>query len=187
VLHSDDRREIVNGAVVACALAVSLLNALPGLLGVWIWHRGGAYRTQGSRAGSASGEERSGSLGGSAGGPARAFWILLRVGQGSALVLAALAGALAAAGHDSSVRLFYLYALLPLAVAFVAEQLRVAAAQTILDRHDLADARAVGSLPEPDQHALVAEILTRETIVMALSALVVVFLALRAAGTAHGF
>jgi hypothetical protein len=175
VLHSDDRREIVNEAVVACSLAVGLLNALPGLLGVWIWHRGVAYRADGSGAGSA------------AGGPARAFWILLRVGQGSALVLAALAGALAVAGRDSSVRLFYLYALLPLAVAFVAEQLRVAAAQTILDRHELPDPRAVGSLPESDQHALVAEILTRETIVMALSALVVVFLALRAAGTAHGF
>jgi hypothetical protein len=187
VLHSDDRREIMNEAVVACALAVGLLNALPGLLGVWIWYRGAAYRTHESRARSDPGEEQRGALGGSVAGAARAFWILLRVGQGSALVLAALAGALAVAGRDSNERLFYLYALLPLAVGFVAEQLRTAAAQTILDRHELPDARAVGSLPESDQHALVAEILTRETIVMALSALVVVFLALRAAGTAHGF
>lgn len=147
-------------AVVACAIAVASLNALPGLFGMWRWYRGR---------------------------PSRAFWILLRAGQGSALALAILAGSLAAAGHYSGERLFYLYALLPLAVAFVAEQLRVASAQTILDRRRLPDAQAVGSLPESEQHTLVAEILAREMVVMALSALVVVFLALRAAGTAHGF
>ena len=147
-------------AVVVCALLVAFLNVVPALLGAFRWYRGE---------------------------PSHAFWILLRVGQGSALVLAILAGSLAAAGHYSSDRLFYLYALLPLAVAFVAEQLRVAAAQTILDRHDLPSAQAVGALDEPGQHALVAEILAREMIVMALSAFVVVFLALRAAGTAHGF
>lgn len=151
--------------VVAGALAVAVLNALPALLGAWCWYRGVAAEP----------------------GPARAFWVLLRIGQGAALVLAILAGSLAAAGHYSSDRLFYLYALLPLAVAFIAEQLRVTAAQTILDRRGLPDAQAVGTLPEPEQRALVAAILTRETGVMALSALVVVFLALRAAGTAHGF
>jgi hypothetical protein len=147
-------------AVVAGAIAVALLNALPALLGAWRWYRGE---------------------------PSRAFWIMLRVGQGSALVLAILAGSLAAAGHYSSERLFYLYALLPLAVAFVAEQLRVVSAQTILDRRDLPDAQAVGLLPESEQHAVVAAILAREMGIMALSAFVVVFLALRAAGTAHGF
>ncbi len=147
-------------AVVACALAVALLNALPALFGGWRWYRGQA---------------------------SRAFWILLRAGQGSALVLAILTGSLAVAGHYSSDRLFYLYALLPLAVAFVAEQLRVAAAQTILDQRDLADAQAVGALSESEQHSIVAAIVAREMGIMALSALVVVFLALRAASTAHGF
>jgi hypothetical protein len=69
----------------------------------------------------------------------------------------------------------------------VAEQLRVISAQTILDRRELADARAVGELPEDEQRSVVAEIMRRELGVMTLSALVVVFLALRAAGTAHGF
>ena len=147
-------------AVVACALAVAALNALPALLGCWRWYRGQA---------------------------SRAFWVLLRVGQGSALVLAIVVGSLAVAGHYSSDRLFYLYALLPLAVAFVAEQLRVASAQTILDQRDLPDAQAVGELPEPEQHAVVGAIVAREMGIMALSALVVVFLALRAASTAHGF
>ena len=147
-------------AVVACGLLVALMNVLPALLGGWRWYRGE---------------------------PSRAFWVLLRVGQGSALVLAILAGSLAAAGHYSSDRLFYLYALLPLAIAFVAEQLRVAAAQTILDQRDLPDAQALGALSEPEQHAVVDAIVAREMGIMALSALVVVFLALRAAGTAHGF
>jgi hypothetical protein len=147
-------------AVVAGALAVAVLNALPGLLGGWRW-----YRCEASRA----------------------FWLLLRVGQGSAVTYALAIGALAIAGNYSSERLFYLYALLPLAVAFVAEQLRVISAQTILDRRELADAQAVGELGEAEQRAVVEEIVRRELGVMALSALVVVFLALRAAGTAHGF
>jgi hypothetical protein len=150
----------LNQAVVAGALAVSALNAIPGVFGAWRW-----YRVEASRA----------------------FWVLLRVGQGSAVTLALAVGALAVAGKYSSERLFYLYALLPLAVAFVAEQLRVISAQTILDRRGLVDAQAVGELPEAEQRMVVAEIMRRELGVMATSALVVVFLALRAAGTAHGF
>jgi hypothetical protein len=160
VLHSGNRLDIVIQAVVAGALVVAALNALPGLLGGWRW-----YRCEASRA----------------------FWLLLRIGQGSALTLALAVGSLAAAGKYSSEHLFYLYALLPLAVGFVAEQLRVISAQTILDRRELADAQAVGELPESEQRTVVAEIMRRELGVMALSALVVVFLALRAAGTAHGF
>jgi hypothetical protein len=102
-------------------------------------------------------------------------------------VFALAVGVLAAAGRVSSERLFYLYALLPLAVAFVAEQLRAISAQTILDQRDLGGAEDVGRLPAPEQHALVSAIVRRELGVMALSALVVVFLALRAGATAHGF
>jgi hypothetical protein len=167
VLHSGNRLDIarMTQAVVAGALAVAALNLLSGLLGAWVWYRGGPT------------DQRS----------VGAFWVLLRVGQGSALTLAVAVGSLAVAGHYSSDHLFYLYALLPLPVAFVAEQLRVASAQTILDQHGLADAEAVGRLGEREQRRLVADIVRRETGVMALSALVVVFLALRAASTAHGF
>jgi hypothetical protein len=150
----------MNEAVVWGACALAALSALPGLLGAWRW-----YRLEASRA----------------------FWILLRVAQVAALLFALVIGVLAVAGHYSSEHLFYLYALLPLAIGFVAEQLRVASAQTILDQHDLADARAVGELPEGEQHAIVAAIVRREMGVMTLSAWVVVFLALRAAETAHGF
>jgi hypothetical protein len=150
----------VNAVVVVGSLAVAAVNAAPALIGSWRWYRWEADR---------------------------AFWIALRVGQAAALVLAVGIGALAIAGDYSHERLFYLYALLPLAVAFVAEQLRVISAQTILDRRGLEDSQAVGELPEDEQHELVASIVRREMGVMTLSALVVVFLALRAASTAHGF
>jgi hypothetical protein len=152
-------------AVVAGALAVAALNAVPGLLGSWLWYHDDPSEQA----------------------LLRAFWVLLRAGQGSALVLALAVGSLAVAGHYSSDRLFYIYALVPLPVAFVAEQLRVASAQTILDQRGLDDAEAVGKLEEAEQQQIVAAIVRRETGVMALSALVVVFLALRAASTAHGF
>jgi hypothetical protein len=175
VLHSGNRLDqpaanaafgvaVVTEAVVAGALAAAALNAPPALLGGWLWYRGEVSE-----------------------GAARWFWLLLRVGQGSVLVLVLLVGSLAVAGKDSNDGLFYLYALLPVAVAFFAEQLRAISAQAVLDRRGLAGAEAVGALPEAEQHRVVAEIVRREIGVMAASAAVVVFLALRAAGTAHGF
>jgi hypothetical protein len=163
LLHSDDRLEIVTEAVVAGALVVAALNAVAALYGAWRWYAGPTHPAS------------------------RAFWILLRIGQGAALAFAILVGSLALAGKYSNDNLFYLYALLPLAVSFVAEQLRVTSAQAVLDRRDLPDAQAVGELPDVEQHAVVAAILAREMGIMCLSAFVVVFLALRAAGTAHGF
>jgi hypothetical protein len=186
VLHSGNRLEITAGntllgasapgvcarmtqAVVAGAIAVAALNGMAGLLGALLWYDGD--RSEIGRPDRGAG----------------AFWVLLRAGQGSALVLALAVGSLAAAGNYSTDQLFYLYALLPLAIGVVAEQLRIASAQTILDQRQLPDAQAVGALPENEQRAIVSEIVRREVGVMALSALVVVFLALRAAGTAHGF
>ena len=164
------------------ALALAALNALPGALGASVWYRSGVRAGLDPADPGADAHPLT-----PAGAGARAFWTLLRVGQAGALLYAVAIGVLAAAGKYSSEHLFYLYALLPLAVAFVAEQLRVASAQTILDQRDLESSAAVGELPEAEQHELVAAIVRREIGVMALSALVVVFLALRAASTAHGF
>ncbi len=146
--------------MVAGALAFATLNLAPLIVGGWRWYRG----------------QRS-----------EAFWVLLRVGQLAALLFAVGIGGLAAAGRYSNDHLFYLYALLPLAVGFVAEQLRVVSAETILDQRGLEDAQAVGRLPPEEQQAVVEAIVRREMGVMTLAALVVIFLALRAAGTAHGF
>lgn len=156
----------------AGALAVAGLNAVAAIVGGLVW-----YRTPIAAPGDPTSASRA----------VAGFWVMLRVGQGSALALAIAIGSLAAAGKYSSEHLFYLYALLPLAIGFVAEQLRVASAQTILDQRGLQDAAAVGDLPDTEQHEVVAAIVRREIGVMALSALVVVFLALRAASTAHGF
>src|ERR1700757_3314413 len=155
----------MNQGVVAGSIAVAGFNLLAAAVGGAAWAPGADAA---SRA-------------------ARGFWVLLRVGQGAALTLAVAVGSLAAAGNYSTDHLFYLYALLPLAIAFHAEQLRVASAQTVLDQRGLEGSAAVAQLAEPDQHALVEAIMRREIGVMAASALVVVFLALRAAGTAHGF
>lgn len=151
-------------AVVAAAIAVAALNVPPALLGAWLWYWGEPTE-RGSRA----------------------FWVTLRIGQGSVLMLAIAIGSLAAAGKRSSEGLFYLYALLPIAISFVAEQLRVASAQLVLDQRGLENAQAVGRLDEHAQRHVVAQIVRREVGVMAISAVVVVFLALRAASTAHGF
>jgi hypothetical protein len=154
----------MSNAVIAGAISVAAINALSAALGIWLWYVGEP------------------SLRG-----ARLFWLTLRAAQGAALVLAIAVGSLVAAGHHAREQLFYLYALLPLAVAFIAEQLRVASAQTVLDQRGMSRASEVGRLPAAEQRGIVAAIVRREIGVMALSALVVVFLALRAASTAHGF
>ena len=116
--------------------------------------------------------------------PSRAFWVLCRAGQALAVVQAAVAGVLAALGFDPAAGLYWLYALLPVAVPFVAEQLRVTAAEAVLDARNLEDAKAVGELDEAAQRSVVLAIVRREMGVMAASAVVVAFLAARAWGTA---
>jgi hypothetical protein len=82
--------------------------------------------------------------------------------------------------------LYWLYAVLPVAVGFLAEQLRLTVAHAELDRRGLPDAQAAGALPEAEQQLLVRSILHRELGIMAIAAAVVCFLALRALGTSAG-
>jgi hypothetical protein len=117
------------------------------------------------------------------GQPSRGFWIAVRVGQALAVAYAALAGILLVAGERPGSGLYWLYALLPIAIGFVAEQLRLAAADQVLAAHDIEHAQEVADLPESEQQAIVLAVLRREMIVMALAAVVVCGLALRAAGT----
>lgn len=117
---------------------------------------------------------------------ARAFWALVRVAQGAAVALALAAGVAAATGHRPDDGVFWVYALVPVGVSFVAEQLRILSAQSVLDARSLADAAAVGQLGEADQRSVVLAIVRRETGVMALAAAVTVFLAVRAVATAAG-
>ena len=138
-------------------LLVAVVNALAGLVGAWRW-----WTVESSRA----------------------FWLLCRAGQAAAIAQARLAGARAVAGFVPADGLYWLYALLPVALSFVAEQLRLTSAQAVLDARDLEDAEAVGRLDEPGQRSVVMAIVRREMGTMAAAALVIAFLALRAASTA---
>ena len=108
-------------------------------------------------------------------------WPLLRAGQAAAVVQAAVAGVLFASGYKPDDGLYWLYALLPVAIGLIAEQLRLVSADQVLENRGLPDAQAVGALPEPEQRSVVLAIVRREIGIMALAALVVAFLALRAA------
>src|SRR3954447_8396621 len=114
----------------------------------------------------------------------RTFWPVLRAGQAGAAVLAAVAGVAALTDEGPADGLFWLYALLPLAVGLIGEQLRLASAQAELDARRLPDAPAMRGLDDAEQRAIVVAIPRREMLVMTCACAVVVFLALRAAGTA---
>jgi hypothetical protein len=113
--------------------------------------------------------------------PSAAAWPLLRAGQVAAGLQALLAGVLFAAGYRPDDELFWLYALLPVAIGVIAEQLRIVSAEQVLENRGLPDAQAVGELPDAEQRSVVLSVVRREIGVMALAALVVAFLALRAA------
>ena len=113
--------------------------------------------------------------------PHDAVWPMLRAGQVVAGLWALAAGVLALSGFQPTDRLYWLYALLPVAVGLIAEQLRIASAEQVLEQRGLGDAQEVGALPESGQRSVVLAIVRREIGVMALAALVVAFLALRGA------
>jgi hypothetical protein len=113
--------------------------------------------------------------------PSDAAWPLLRTGQALAALQALLAGVLFVAGFMPRDGLYWLYALLPVAIGVIAEQLRIASAEQVLEERDLPDAQSVGALPESEQRSVVLAVVRREIGVMALAALVVALLALRAA------
>jgi hypothetical protein len=141
---------------IVVGIAAMAFNGVAGLWGAWCWYR--ARRSI-------------------------LFWRLLRAGQAVVVIEAALGGVLVALGHKVS-SLHLLYGLLPIAISFIGETLKVNSAQMILDARGIEDARAVGKLEPVEQRTIVVAILQREIGVMALAALVIVVLLIRAAGTA---
>jgi heme A synthase len=113
--------------------------------------------------------------------PSIPFWYLLRAAQGSVFLQALLGGLLVFTGHEASDDLHYLYGTLPLAVSFIAEGARAGAAQ-----RELGDVDFEG-LPAEAQQSIALAIVRREMGIMAVSCGVILFLALRAAGTSTVF
>jgi hypothetical protein len=141
--------------LVVGVLAIAL-NVLAALFGGWCW-----WRAQ----------------------PSQWFWRVLRTAQVAVVVQVALGGVLVLIGHKPR-SLHVLYGVLPLLVAILAEQLRAATAQLVLDSRGFESSQEVGELAPEEQQGLVVTILQREIGVMALSAVVVVVLLARAAATA---
>lgn len=111
------------------------------------------------------------------------FWRVLRAGQAAVVVEVAWGGLLLITGHKAP-SLHELYGVLPLLVSLIAEQLRAAAAQMVMDTRGHRSAEEVGGLPPEEQRVIVLSILQREIAVMTLASIVNVVLLARAAGTA---
>lgn len=114
--------------------------------------------------------------------PSIPFWYLLRAAQAAVILQAMLGGLLVFTGHKPDDDLHYLYGILPLLVSLIAEGARAGAAE-----RELADIEDFESLPGEDQQAIAMAIVRREMGIMAVSCGVILFLALRAAGTSGAF
>jgi hypothetical protein len=139
---------------VALGVALIAVNVAAGAWGAWCW-----WRVR----------------------EAPGFWPLLRSGQLLVMLQAVDGVVLLAIGRDLP-ELHLIYGLVPLGVSFLAEQLRIVSAETVLAQRDLEGRADVEALPEAEQRELVRAIMRREMGVMAASALVVAVLGVRAAG-----
>lgn len=108
--------------------------------------------------------------------PTVGFWYALRVAQ-TTVVLQAMLGLILVFSGRVAADLHYLYGALPLLVSFLAELTRAGAAQQELGALDFK------SLPPERQRQVALAIVRRETGIMAVACLVILFLGLRAAGT----
>lgn len=138
-------------------VALLVLNLAAGAVGAWAW-----WRVE----------------------PSLVFWRLLRAAQAAIVIQVLLGAMLLVLGHSPQGDLHILYGVLPLAVSFIAEQLRISSAEAILEGRGFSSSQEVGELPAEDQRVVVMSIVRREIGVMTISCLVVVALALRAASEA---
>src|ERR671919_463442 len=124
----------VTGLHVGLGAALIAFNLAAGLWGAWRW-----WRVE----------------------PSRAFWPLLRIGQALVMVQAVQGAILLAMGRELP-ELHLVYGLVPLGVAFLAEQLRLTAAETVLEPRGPRGAADVDKLPPDQQRSVVVAILRRE-------------------------
>lgn len=113
--------------------------------------------------------------------PSVHFWYLLRAAQAAVFLQVMLGGLLVFTNHEPDDSLHYLYGILPLVVSLIAEGARAGAAERELGDLDFE------ALPADSQQSLALAIVRREMGIMAVSCGVILFLALRAAGTSAAF
>lgn len=113
--------------------------------------------------------------------PSVGFWYLLRFAQASVVVQVSLGGLLLLLGHEAADGLHYVYGVLPVVITLLAEGARTSASEHELEGLDFE------ALPKDRRRAVAVAIARRETGIMAVSALVVFGLALRAAFTSSAF
>ncbi|WP_026911144.1 hypothetical protein [Patulibacter minatonensis] len=142
----------MSSAALIVALVVGLVALASGGWGLWLWWRFDARSS---------------------------YWIAVRFTQLGALALALLAAAVWIDGEKPASWLFWLYSLMPVGISLIAEQLRLIAAEQVLERRGLSGAAEVADLDEAGQRGVVREIVRREIGVMATAAMVIAFLALR--------
>jgi hypothetical protein len=109
--------------------------------------------------------------------PTVGFWYALRTAQAAVVLQVAIGAILLLSGREADSGLHYLYGVLPLLISLLAEGARAGAAERELVGVDFE------SLPQDRQHGIAMAIVRRETGIMAVSALVIFGLALRAATT----
>lgn len=109
--------------------------------------------------------------------PSEGFWYLLRVAQVTVVLQVLFGAILVLTDHPSPGDLHALYGALPILVSMLAEGARAGAGARELEGIDF------DALPRERQRLVALAIFRRETGIMAVSALVVFGLALRAAGT----
>jgi hypothetical protein len=113
--------------------------------------------------------------------PSVSFWYMLRAAQATVVLQVLVGGLLVLLGEEATGALHYVYGLAPLLVSLLAEAARAGAAERELGQVDFQ------TLPRDRQRLVALAIVRREMGIMAASALVIFFLALRAAGTSTAF
>ena len=149
----------MTSAAQIAASVCAAVNLAAGCVGAWAWRRG------------------------TSGAAGRAFWPLCRTGQITAGALAVIAAVAILSGYDAPNSLLYVYLVLPIVVSVIGEQLRLAAAETILDQRGMESAQEMEALDEAGQRSIVLAIVGREIGILALASFVIAFLALRVLGT----
>jgi hypothetical protein len=113
--------------------------------------------------------------------PSVVFWYLMRAAQVSVVVQILLGTLLILIGREPPDGLHYVYGLLPLLVSFLGEGAKAGVAEREIQGLDF------DALPDGRRREIAVAISRDETGIMALSALVIFGLALRAAAVGGGF